>query len=360
MVLSLNGWLSGISASMVVISGLVIGLFCFYKSRKTNARLLFYMGIIIFSFCFPLLGEFIDLLTILTTGNNMDNSYGLHGLIVFAWTPVLGLCIAYFAVELLDLKKKWYILSVMIILCVLAEIALFIDPLGSINFMYPEHPGEDLIDNPLAYDSILSLLLFIIIIFTGIFCVFAMLYKGIQSEGILRKKFLLLALGAVIVMTTQMPDAFFGDLGVFFFFSRTGTVIGCWMLYLALREEAEKEDKKKITKEIKVKGDLFRISKYKREDITEEEVSISKEKKICLVCKGRVSKFEVFLCDCDAFYCHKCAKALIDMENVCWACGEQIDKSKPTKAYEDVEKEEFSAKIKPHKENSQDFKQKKG
>ena len=46
---------------------------------------------------------------------------------------------------------------------------------------------------------------------------------------------------------------------------------------------------------MRVEGDLFRISKYKKEDITEEEISISKEKKICLVCKGKLGGFTVFL-----------------------------------------------------------------
>ena len=89
----------------------------------------------------------------------------------------------------------------------------------------------------------------------------------------------------------------------------------------------------KPKKEVRVEDDLFRIFQYKKENLTEEEVSVSKEKKICLVCKGRVRKFEVYLCNCDAFYCHKCARALIDIENACWVCGEPIDESKPVKTF---------------------------
>ena len=51
-------------------------------------------------------------------------------------------------------------------------------------------------------------------------------------------------------------------------------------------------------------------------EITEEEVSISKEKKICLVCKGKLLGFNIFLCsNCETFYCEKCARALSDLEN---------------------------------------------
>ena len=117
--------LSGISASMVVSSGLIIGLFFVYKSRKTNARLLFYIGIVILCLCFPWLGELIDFFIILTTDNNTNNSYGLHGLVNYVWTPIMGLSAIYIGVELINLKKNWYILSIIIVICFLGEIVLF-------------------------------------------------------------------------------------------------------------------------------------------------------------------------------------------------------------------------------------------
>ena len=50
-----------------------------------------------------------------------------------------------------------------------------------------------------------------------------------------------------------------------------------------------------------------------------------------MVCKGKVRKFGVFICDCGAFYCDECAKAIIGLENACWACYGAIDDSKPVK-----------------------------
>ncbi len=71
--------------------------------------------------------------------------------------------------------------------------------------------------------------------------------------------------------------------------------------------------------------------------LTEEEVSISKEKKICLMCKGKVGG-NIFMCtDCGTFYCQKCSEALSNLENACWACDTQIDKSKPVKLPEKEE-----------------------
>ena len=44
----------------------------------------------------------------------------------------------------------------------------------------------------------------------------------------------------------------------------------------------------------------------KPQKITEEEVSISKEKKVCLVCKNKVGGINFICKNCETFYCQKC------------------------------------------------------
>ncbi|MFX1493543.1 MAG: hypothetical protein ACFFBZ_04610 [Promethearchaeota archaeon] len=72
--------------------------------------------------------------------------------------------------------------------------------------------------------------------------------------------------------------------------------------------------------------------------VTEEEVIFHRERKICLVCKGKLLR-SIYLCpECDALYCIKCSEALSTMENVCWACYTPIDPAKPVKLKEkDIE-----------------------
>ena len=93
-------------------------------------------------------------------------------------------------------------------------------------------------------------------------------------------------------------------------------------------------------------------------DALEEEVSVFKDKKVCLVCKGEPSGFNVFICpECDSLYCDKCARALSDLENICWVCESPLDQSKPVQKEqeeleeieieEDIEKEEKIEKKKP-------------
>ncbi len=86
--------------------------------------------------------------------------------------------------------------------------------------------------------------------------------------------------------------------------------------------------------------------------LTEEEVSISKEKKTCLVCKGRLVRAMYICPECSTFYCNKCSDALTNLENACWVCGTAIDESKPVKPFE--------PEIKEKKEKADKLKQQKG
>ena len=73
--------------------------------------------------------------------------------------------------------------------------------------------------------------------------------------------------------------------------------------------------------------------------LTEEEVSISIERKICLVCKGEVSR-NIYICpECKTFYCIKCSDALLNMENACWVCNTPFNEFKPSKPFEISETE---------------------
>ena len=88
-----------------------------------------------------------------------------------------------------------------------------------------------------------------------------------------------------------------------------------------------------IEKELKTKKDI--LSVFSRRDlITEEEISISKEKRICLVCKKDLQR-DIYICpNCYAFYCKNCSTILTNRENACWVCNSPFDPSKPTKIVE--------------------------
>ena len=86
--------------------------------------------------------------------------------------------------------------------------------------------------------------------------------------------------------------------------------------------------------------------------VTEEKVAISKEKKICLVCRSEMFGFS-YICKCGANYCENCARALTNLENVCWACETPIDYSKPVKQFKETTEDiNIQEKTKGNKENS--------
>lgn len=79
--------------------------------------------------------------------------------------------------------------------------------------------------------------------------------------------------------------------------------------------------------------------------VKEEQITVHKERKICIVCRGDILGF-MYACHCDALYCEKCARALTEIENLCWACNAPIDITKPIKPYkkEEVGKKDIKKK----------------
>jgi len=63
--------------------------------------------------------------------------------------------------------------------------------------------------------------------------------------------------------------------------------------------------------------------------ITAEEVQYHREKRICLVCKNKISRLNYICPECLALYCLKCSDALSNLENSCWVCETPFDETRP-------------------------------
>jgi hypothetical protein len=92
-----------------------------------------------------------------------------------------------------------------------------------------------------------------------------------------------------------------------------------------------------VKKRKKFKDSLGMFSKP--EKITEQEISVAIEKKICLVCKGAGLRYTYICPKCNVIYCVKCAKTLEKMENACWVCNNPFDESKPVMLEEKLEED---------------------
>jgi len=339
--LSVIGWINGILATSSVIFCFLFGSWTFYQGKKINAKYLKYA-----SFCIGIgwlvyLGAFYDFFTILFTGNNMDNSQGQYALLnwmimVLSAFPVLFISLG---ILIPEMKRLKIFLTVFLFTSVfLFEIFLIFDPLNNINFIYPDIPGQNLIYShakipaPLFFSALGFILIMII------FCGFGFFYKSMHSEGIIKKKFRLVSIAILLYCFSVLIEALF-PLGNFSIITKIGVLISGLFWYFGLREESIDPKRKFIEKEVEVAESMFRL--YKKPDlITEEEITFHKEKKICLICKGNVGGFNIFLCNkCGALYCRNCAKSLSNLENQCWACNNPIDESMPIKPYE-TEREE--------------------
>jgi hypothetical protein len=332
--LVVDGWINGITASFSFLLASGLGLGIIYQARKFDAKLLLLMGINIFITSFIWFEIFCDFLSIIITTDNLPNPYGLLGPFYLMWGPLAFLMALYIGAKLFSLKKKIYFLLPFLILGIIYEIVIFINPMGSFIFYTPTSPGENIILIDFVQFGVAFILNYLFVIVGLIFLGFGYLIKGVRSKGIIRKKFLLLSVGYFFFIVFPILAIFVRDSLVYFI--RLGMASSFFFFYFGLKESPiEKEIKKPIKKELHIEESLFRL--YEKPDqITEEEVTFHREKKICLVCKGNLSRLNYICPKCNALYCSNCSEELSNLENSCWVCNEPFDETKPTKPYKEV------------------------
>ena len=330
--------MNGLSALVIIIFGVVIGLFFIYKSRHSEARLLFAMGLMVICVTAVWIWNVVDLFAILLTGKNMENPYIIAS-ITYSFLIPGFLLIAYISSTLLISNKKirYYVLSLYLILSIVYGLLIFLNPLDSFYLKFPTNSGDDIIDINFTFDSVAGILYTFNSFSITSFWVLGFIVKAIKSTGVMRKKFLILALSIALFTICALSDALFPPNYSLILF-RIGALCSLGIGYFGLREESiQKEKRIKPKKKIKVEAELFRLYESKPQNITEEEVIFHREKKICLVCKAMVSKL-VYMCpECDALYCAKCSEALSNLDNACWVCNSPFDESKPSKLLKEEE-----------------------
>lgn len=231
------GWLDGLTALSVVTVGTILGLFSFYKSKKLKAKLLGISGLCALSISFTLLGPAVDLLVILLTGNNIE-PFWLYGLLSYSWSAPITIFGLYIGGELIFPRKKWYILSIYIVLSVIFEVILyygtFADPYTIFHYDAPVPPGSGLLNTSIVLFSPAFILMIIFLTSGLIFNGFGFLRKSIQSSGVLKRNFLYLSLGWFFFIICGLLDGVF-DPGVITFFVRTGTILSVIFMYVGVR-----------------------------------------------------------------------------------------------------------------------------
>jgi hypothetical protein len=181
-------------------------------------------------------GDFLDFATVLTTGYNIKE-YSWIGIINWMWFPGAIICAIYLGAQLILTKKKWLIVSIYIVLGIIFELFLFLDPASTITYSIPLNPGEDLINDNIILESVDFMIALIFLLSILIFLGVGFLSKAIQSTGAIRKKFLFLSAGAFVYTIGGILDGLFSP-GIALIFIRSAMIISAWFFYVGLGEKA--------------------------------------------------------------------------------------------------------------------------
>ncbi len=233
--LSSDGWIDGITASGVVIFGIIFGLFFFYVSRKRKAKLLFYLGLVVLLAGLMFLGVFLDFLLVVLTENNIDNSIGLVGILSYIWFAPVVITAMYIGTELMAPKMKWYIISIIAIISILFEIVIFMDPINAFYFDETTTiPPERLIDYNVNLDTMAGMLVGSLLLSILIFLGIGFLYKAFQSTGEIKRNFYLLSLGSICFCIFGLLEGLTAP-GFMVIIVRIGYLSSFWFMYFGLK-----------------------------------------------------------------------------------------------------------------------------
>lgn len=232
----INGWIDGITASGVVLLGIIFGLFFIYRSRKTGAKLLLYLGLANMLAGLMFLGVFLDFLFVLFLKQNMENN-GMVAILSYIWFAPAMITAMYIGVKLLIPKIKLHILSIVLVISIFFEIIIFMDPIGSFNFIPEpyEVPDKNLIDYNVNLLTPAGMLMGVLLLLVLIFLGLGFLFKGLKSSGVIRKNFLSLSVGSLFFCIFGLLEGLTAP-GFFVILVRIGYLSSFWLMYLGLKD----------------------------------------------------------------------------------------------------------------------------
>lgn len=233
--LSVLGWIDGLTATGVVLFGLIFGSFFIYKSKKSEATILTFLGLATIFAGLMYLGVFLDFLIVLITENNIENINGIVALLSYIWLAPAIITSIYIGSRLLGFKKKWYLLSIFVVLGIIFDVVIFLNPFSAFNFDPPPSSGEALIDYNVNTFSFAGILMAIFLLSVTIILGVGFLIKSVKSTGVLRKKLFLISMGAFcfcifgLIEGLTAPD-------IYVVIVRIGYLLSFWLLYFGLKE----------------------------------------------------------------------------------------------------------------------------
>lgn len=213
-----------------MVFGLIFGIFFIYKSKKLEADLLLYAGILVIFTGLFYLGASADFLSVLFTGNNLDNRFGLHGILAYMWVAPAVIVAMNIGAEIMFPEKKKIIIIIYAVLGIIFELFLFLDTNNAFTFAL----NEDVIDSSFnrTHPTFFFIAFFLATVF--VFIGIGFLIKSRQASGEIRKKFAYISLGFILFVICGALDSLVAP-GIFLIIIRIGMISYAWLVYLGLK-----------------------------------------------------------------------------------------------------------------------------
>ncbi|MFO8019701.1 MAG: hypothetical protein R6U96_13830 [Promethearchaeia archaeon] len=191
---SILGLIDAITGSLVVILGVIFGVFFIYQGHKKNVKMLQLLGLVSSFAGLMYLGVLLDFGWLLIREQNFEK-LGTP-LSSYIWFPLVMVIAIYIAARILFPEKAKYFILVYLIMGIIFYFLIFSFSDSSFYTGFYEKSDPRLWDYNINVTSLagifLALMLFpVILIFGG-----GLLYKSTKTTGTLKKKFIALALGA--------------------------------------------------------------------------------------------------------------------------------------------------------------------
>jgi len=200
-----NGWLDGITASLIVFSSAIFGLISLYNSIKLKAKLLAIAGLTMFLVGFLWLGPTTDFFLKLITDNNIEPTQ-VYVFLSYMWVAPTLVVAVYLGGELIIPKYKWLLIAIFLVLGIIFELYLWFSPWQSFDHIEVLET-DGLIDASFnrAHPTFILVAVFLVSALVLLGIGFAI--KAKQSTGQLRTKFTYLSIGFIIFVICGALDS---------------------------------------------------------------------------------------------------------------------------------------------------------
>jgi hypothetical protein len=205
MPIGFEGLLNGITASLIVFSSVIFGLFSLYKSIRLKAKLLTIASFVMIFVGFLWLGPTIDFFLKLIIDINITPAV-IYVFLSYTWVAPALFFAMYLGGELIIPKKKWILVGIFMVLGGIFEFFLWSQPIQSFDSIAPVFI-DDIIDADFNNTHPTFILVFVFLVSSLIFLGIGMAIKAKQATGTLRRKFTYLSIGFIIFVLCGALDS---------------------------------------------------------------------------------------------------------------------------------------------------------